>query len=200
MLLSHYDTLEILLYQIALNEELSDARCGDFTITRLDILFRCLRATKSFFDDFYSISSHYFPFLPFSIWCQFGHAVVSLSRLSLFQSEDGWDLDYVQSTIDFDQTIDRMMHKLDEAQIFAEQSSGPMSLADLPEIFGRLSNRMQLMKESHQQKKESLEKAQLQGAEPPPNFDFLFNISFNTLFQFEEYSFLDHGVEMSQDF
>ncbi|KAJ5082899.1 hypothetical protein N7532_011942 [Penicillium argentinense] len=171
----HCNTLEILLYQIALSEELSDAQCGGYTVTRLDILFHCLEATKSFFHNFYSVSSQYFPFLPFTIWCQSGHAVVTLSRLSLFQSYNDWDLEYVRSTIDYNDTIDRLAQKLEEARSFIQPN---IASDELPEIFGRLSSRMRLMKESHRQKKEAMEKAQHEDIQNQPDFSFMFSDSF----------------------
>ncbi|KAJ5976217.1 hypothetical protein N7481_009924 [Penicillium waksmanii] len=195
----HYDTLEILLYQVALSEELSDAECSGYTLTRLDILFRCLQATKSFFNGFNSLSSHCFTYLPFTIWCQFGHAVVALSRLSLFQSEIGWDLEYVQNTIDFNQTIDRLMHKLEGARQLIERESGPQPTAQLPEAFGRLSNRMRLMKECHRQRKEALDKSRSQEIPDPADFDLLFNMSLDTYFPFDDFLALGEGAEIPQN-
>jgi hypothetical protein len=191
--------LEILLHQAALSDELSDAECSGYTLTRLDILFRCLQATKSFFNGFNSLSAHCFIYLPFTIWCQFGQAVVVLSRLSLFHSEIGWDLEYVQNTIDFDQTIDRLMHKLEDARQLIERESGPRPTAHLPEAFGRLSNRMRLMKECHRQRKEALDNSRSQEVQDPADFDFLFNMSFDPYFPFDDFLALGDGVEMPQN-
>lgn len=197
ILLFHYDTLEMLLYEVALSGELSNAQCSGYNITRLDILFRCLEATKLFFNDFYSVPSHYFAFLPFTIWCQFGHAVVTLSRLSLFRGDNGWDLEYVRSTIDFDQTIDKLAQKLEGARKFIEQASGTRSSAELPEIFGRLAHRMRVMKESHHQKKAAFDKACLEDMDLV-NFDFQYNMPFDTYFSFDEFVALQEGFEMPQ--
>jgi hypothetical protein len=190
----HYDTLEILLYQVALSEQLSDAQCSGYTLTRLDILFRCLQATKSLFDDFNSFPSYYLTYMPFTFWCQFGHAVVALSRLSLFQSETGWDLEYVQNTVDFDQTIDRLMQKLEEARQLIERETGPRPTAQLPEVFRRLPHRMRLMKECHRHRKEALDKSRSQEVQDPAGFDFLFNMSFDTNFSFDDFLALGGGM------
>jgi len=198
-LLFHYDTLEILLYEIALSEEFSDFQCGNYTVSRLDILFRCLQATRSFFENFFSLPSHYFLFTPFTTLCQFGHAVVALSRLSLLQSDSGWDVSYVQRTIDYDQTIDCMVHKLEEARQFTGSGLDISSRAELPEVFGRLTSRMRLMKEIHHQKKEALEKSRLQGADDPPNFDSLFDISFDAYFPWDDLMAFGEGIEMPEN-
>ncbi|CAI7607543.1 unnamed protein product [Penicillium pancosmium] len=186
-------------YSTALSEELSDAECSGYTLTRLDILYRCLQATKSFFNGFNSLSAQCFFYLPFTIWCQFGHAVVALSRLSLFQSETGWDLQYVQDTIDFDQTIDRIMLKLEDARQLIEREFGPRPTAQLPEAFGRLPNRMRLMKECHRQRKEALDKSRSQEVQDPVDFDFLFNMSFDPYFPFDDFLALGDGVEIPQN-
>ncbi|KAJ5224376.1 uncharacterized protein N7469_007879 [Penicillium citrinum] len=195
----HYDTLEILLYEIALSEEFSDFQCGSYTVSRLDILFRCLQATRSFFENFFSLPSHYFLFTPFTTLCQFGHAIVALSRLSLFQSDSGWDVSYVQRTIDYDQTIDCMVHKLEEARQFTESGLDISSRAELPEVFGRLTSRMRLMKEIHHQKKEALEKSRLQGTDDPPNFDSLLDISFDASFPWDDLMAFGEGIEMPEN-
>ena len=51
-------------------------------------------------------------FLPFTISSQFGQAVVTLSRLTLYQSENGaWDSAYVKNTINIDRfRANRLFH------------------------------------------------------------------------------------------
>ncbi|KAJ5570610.1 uncharacterized protein N7459_010040 [Penicillium hispanicum] len=188
ILLFHYDTLEILLYRIALNEDLSESMYGEYPLTRLDLLFRCLEATKSFFSNFYMLPSEDIPFAPFMFWCQFGQAVVTLSRLILYSGNTiGWDRTYVRSVLDFDQIVDGLKGKLVEARALIQQYYGgdPENLDELPEVFGRLSARVYVMKEVHHKRVEIQERTQPQES---PDFSFLLNMRFDPFFPYGDIS------------
>jgi hypothetical protein len=146
--------LELLLYRIALNDELPDARYGDHPLTRLEMLFSCLESTRSFFDTFLSLQSTVYPIVPYTFWTQFGHALVILSMLSLYHSGKGdWDQDYVNSTIDFYETVDMLSKKFEQARLSAEQEQQQHGkAAEIPEIFTRLPSRIRLMKEAHRRR------------------------------------------------
>jgi hypothetical protein len=191
ILLFHYDTLELILYKIALGEELSDAEYGEYPVTRLDLLFRCLEATKSFFFNYYSLPSVFFPYLPFTSWCQFGQAIVALSRLSLYQSDRGeWDRTYVETTIDFNQTVEQLEQKLEEAVPFGlHKEKDLQSTEGRPEIYERLENRIHLMKETHRKRREALEQSQPEVSQALPDFSFMFNMpmSSGTFFPYTDF-------------
>jgi hypothetical protein len=172
----HYDTLEMLLYHSSLSREISDTDYGNYPVTRLDILYRCLEATKSFFHHLYTLPAVYFRFLPFTISSQFGQAVVTLSRLTLYQSENGaWDTTYVKNTIEFDQTVDTLGQKLDEARALLEQDQS--SSTEPPEIFKRLATRIKMMKDMHRRRQDAQEKtAQSQAVEHPCDMNYMFNM------------------------
>lgn len=172
----HYDTVEMLLNRSSLSHEISDTDYGNYPVTRLDHLYRCLEATKSFFHHLYTLPVVYFRFLPFTISSQFGQAVVTLSRLTLYQSESGaWDSAYVKNTIHFDQTVDMLGQKLDEARALLEQDSSFST--EPPEIFRRLAARIKMMKEMHRRRQDAQEKAtQSQAVEPPCDMNYMFNM------------------------
>lgn len=176
----HYDTLEMLLYRSSLDSENSDNEYGNYPVTRLDLLYRCLEATRSFFHHLYTLPAVYFRFLPFTISSQFGQAIVTLSQLTLHQSENGaWDRAYVRNTIDFDQTVDTMGRKLDEARALIPKPSeqDATSSNDPPEIFKRLPARMRMMKEMHRRRQEAQEKVpQSQAVEEPCDLNYMFNL------------------------
>ncbi|KAJ5086911.1 hypothetical protein NUU61_008218 [Penicillium alfredii] len=185
ILLFHYNLLEILLYRISFNDEVSDTQYGDHPLTRLDLLFRCLESTRSFFHNFYSLPSVYLPFFPFTYWCQLGQAAITLSRLTLYDSPGGeWDRTYVQSTIDFDATIDRLAQKLEEARPFAEQKSPGSD--ELPEIFGRMTARMQVVKEAHRRRKVALEQSPPDPLLAPLDYDAIFSMPVDAFLPFGE--------------
>lgn len=168
----------MLLYRSFLSSEASNTEHGNHTITRLNFLYRCLDATSSFFHHLYSLPAVYFRFLPFTISCQFGQAIVTLSQLTLYQSENGvWDSAYVKNTIDFDQTVDKLGQKLDEARVLVPQTGelDPASSAEPPEIFRRLTARMKMMKDMHRRRQDAQESvAQSQAIQP--DLDFMFGL------------------------
>lgn len=141
---------------------------------------------KSFFYDIHSLPVDLFPFFPFTIWCQFGLAIVTLSRLILFQGEKiGWDRTYVQSTIDIDQTADMVAQKMKDAlALTLQRNHHKQGSSEVPEIFERLIPRMQVFKAVHHMRLEAQEKANLQAPLEPPDFSFMLNMPVDVLFPY----------------
>lgn len=185
----HYETVEMIMYRICLAEDFPDTQYGDYSTTRLDLLFRCLEAVKSFVYDIHSLPLDLYPFFPFTIWCQFGLAMVTLSRLILFQGEKiGWDRTYVRSTIDIDQIADMMTKKMKEALTLSLQKNPhKQGSSELPEIFDRLIPRMQIFKAVHKMRLEAQEKANPQAPLEPPDFSFMLNMPMDVLFPYGHY-------------
>ncbi|OQE43291.1 hypothetical protein PENCOP_c003G02827 [Penicillium coprophilum] len=181
----HYNTLELHLYRISLNNEPSESNYGDHPLMRLNLLFRCLEATTSSFQTTLSLPSDLFPFFPFSIMCQFGKAIITLSQLLLYD-HPGWDRAYVESIMDFDQTIDRMDSKLRAELPYFEQVAKASNDTELPEIFGRMELRAKLLKRMHRRRKEALEQNSLQTNVPPMDFEFMMNYPLDLIFPFDE--------------
>jgi hypothetical protein len=182
----HYNTLEIHLYRVALSPNQSESHYGDYPLARLDLLFRALEATTSFFRNMYSLPASLFPYFPFTVMSQFGKAMITLSQLSL-HNHAGWDRTYVESTIDFNQVINTMGEKLKESRPFFEQvlkkESGP---AELPEIFERMVLRGNVIKQMHQKRKDALEQTTPSATLDPMDYDFMMNAPFDILFPFGE--------------
>ncbi|KAJ5679749.1 hypothetical protein N7462_007993 [Penicillium macrosclerotiorum] len=195
----HYNTLEILLYRVSLGNDLSDAQYGDYPVTLLDLLFRCLETTKLFFQNFYSLPSALFPLLPFTFYCQFGQAIVTLSRLSLYQTDKGdWDRDYVQQTLDLDHTVDRLTRKMEEVQLSASCTSGcsQQKTDELPEIYGKISRATKMIKEAHLSRKWAMEKAQIQTEQQVfSDFDFMSSVPIDSFFTIPDFGNLPDAFE-----
>ncbi|KAK4865564.1 hypothetical protein LT330_009352 [Penicillium expansum] len=182
----HYNTLEMHLYRISLSNEIPKSNYGDHPLMQLDLLFRCLEATTSFFQNILSLPSALYPFFPFSMMCQFGKAIVTLSQLSLYD-HPGWDRAYVESIIDFDQTLDSIARKLEEERPVFEQAIAKDSKSiESPEIFGRMRNRAQMIKNMHRQRKEALERKSLLTTVAPMDYDFMMDCPLDVLFPFGE--------------
>lgn len=150
-LLMNYYALETFLYSVALNERMSAVRYGNFPMARLEILLSCLESTKACFDTFLSFPPSSYFHLPYPLWSQLGHAIIVLSKLSLFNGE-GWDQEYVRSQMDFFEVLSTFDQKLEEAREYSRSTSqasiSELSM-DIPEIFVKLTPNLQQMKECH---------------------------------------------------
>ncbi|KAJ5769836.1 uncharacterized protein N7511_001887 [Penicillium nucicola] len=182
----HCNTLEIHLYRIALSPNQSDSHYGDYPLARLDLLYRTLEATSSFFKSVFSVPASFFPYLPFTIMSQFGKAMITLSQLSLFD-HPGWDRTYVESTVDFNQMVNAIGEKLKASRSFFEEVLAKKSgSTELPEIFERMSLRGRMMKSMHQKRKDTLEQTTPPEIMNPIDFNFMLDAPFDILFPFGE--------------
>ncbi|CAG7916245.1 unnamed protein product [Penicillium olsonii] len=185
ILLTHYDTLEIHLYRVALNQDSSESNYGDHPLMRLDLLYRCLESTTSFFRNFSALPSTFFPYVPFTIICQFGKAIVTLSQLSLY-NHNGWDRTYVESTIDFNQIIDQLLAKLEESRPHFQQTLREYPDGNqIPEIYGRMAARGQMLKAMHQRRKDALEQTS-PSSTVNMDYELMMNTPLDLLFPFGE--------------
>lgn len=158
LLTFYYYSIEQLLYETALNDAMHESRYSTYPLSRLDMLFACLNATKACIEAFYSLPVLVYFDLPYLSWTQLGHSMVILSKLSLFVSE-GWDHGFVQSVLDFPTTVDTLAVRMGAAkaaiEMSVQESAGrPGTLArGVPEIFANFAPKMQLMKEVHEMKR-----------------------------------------------
>ncbi|KAJ5637811.1 hypothetical protein N7490_007690 [Penicillium lividum] len=188
LLSMHYHMVEIIIYRVSLGDNFSNFQHGDHLMTRLDLLFRCLEAVKSFFYNLHSVPSEYYPFFPFTVWCQSGLAMVTLSRLILFQGEQiGWDRTYVRSIIDLDQTADNLTRKMKDGHALVLRVNQNSQYLEPPERIERVASRMQLMKAVHRKRLEAQEKANLQAPLETPDFSFFLNMPIDVLFPYGHY-------------
>lgn len=129
-------------------------------------------------------------FLPFTLWCQFGLALVTLSRLTLFQGGDiGWDQNYVQNIMDLDQVADRVVQRLQEAHEIYSQEDNPLrGSAEQPKILQRLMLRMQFLKQVHQKRREAQENAKLPAPQEPLDLSFMDNVPMDLFFPYGNYA------------
>ncbi|KAJ5621695.1 hypothetical protein N7528_006478 [Penicillium herquei] len=198
----HYNVVEIILYRISLSEHFSDLSYGDHPTTRLDLLYRCLEATKSFFLDFHSLPLRYLVFFPLTFLGQFGQAMVTLSRLTLFQGENiGWDRAYVQSILDFDKVADKMLERFHSARDLFNQDKRDLQLsAEHPEVIQRLSARMEIMKEVHRKRREALEQKNLQAPPELLDLSYITNMPFDIFFPYGNYGEIPSSLAPSEYF
>ncbi|KIX07799.1 uncharacterized protein Z518_02453 [Rhinocladiella mackenziei CBS 650.93] len=156
ILLVNYHAIEIVLYEIALNDNIDPIRYGSLPMTRLNMLHACLNGAKACFELFYTTPVSIYFDLPHTVWALVGHAIAVTSMLTVFVS-DGWDQNYVHNTLNFCSAIDTMAQKVEEAKEHAQTSirqvngsSNGSTPRIAPEIFMTLAPKLQMIKEAHE--------------------------------------------------
>jgi hypothetical protein len=128
------------LYQVALLDHIPASRYGDYTTTRLNILYSCLTSTESFFKVFFTLPGPAFITMPYFFIAHFLHAIMVLSKLLLFQ-DPNWDCQYVASVLDLPTIIETVASKteVDNQMPF-----------HVPEMFRLLAPRLRVFNRLHE--------------------------------------------------
>lgn len=107
-----YLTTEISIWELSLTELVEDKRkpLSQF----LDDLFRCVRSINEFLDIYFTIPSSAYLLVPFTVFGQFAHAFIVLTKLASLEIE-GWGQDALDEQLDFRQIIDKAAHFFDES-------------------------------------------------------------------------------------
>ena len=110
MLYSH--NTELSIHEVAFSKVVDSGK------QRLDSLWASLQATKSWFDLFLQIPPVEYVAITFSLFSQFAHCIVALSRLSTYEHPD-WDVKLARESCNMstilDEIIDRFLRVKAEA-------------------------------------------------------------------------------------
>lgn len=143
-LVMQYLTAEILMWELSLID-LQENRTSALS-THLEDLYRCVAAIQSFLDVWYTIPSSVYYLLPFSIFGQFAHAFIVLTKLASLEVE-GWDLKALNEQLNFVSVIQ------DTAAAYEEATrSTPDGIAVKNDSFGKWSSRIRWMKQVYESK------------------------------------------------
>ena len=106
-----YLTAEILMWEISLNALLDDRKRP--ITNHIEDLYRLVAALKSFFDVYFTIPPAAYLLLPFSVFGQFAHAFICLTKLASLDVE-GWDLRAFNEVCNFSNFIDESAVRYEE--------------------------------------------------------------------------------------
>ena len=169
LLLVHYYGVETCLCEIALDEKVEAARYASFSVTRLSLLFSCLRSTKEFFETFYEVPATVLLDLPYSTWTLLSHLNVVMSKLSLC-IVDGWDLNYVSETLNLHAVLETMSGKVAEAVQIAlrsqEDSTTNGVQRTVPMIFMTIDMKVKEIEAFHEARKAEISRRRAPGGTP----------------------------------
>jgi len=105
-----YHVAEFMLFEVGLSKNPLFTNDVGPEFQRLELLWACLQANKSFFDAFLSapVSDYFFFSVP--TWSHCAYSLLKLHVLSTFE-HPGWNQDYVKETHDFWVIIDRCIER-----------------------------------------------------------------------------------------
>jgi len=109
-LLLYLHSTELTIYEIALSRTPLLLTTSP-AFPRLDSLYACLHATKSWFDLFLSIPAGAYIGFSTAILMQMAHCVIMPYRLSTFDDAE-WDHTLVRETLDFSSVLDALVQRM----------------------------------------------------------------------------------------
>lgn len=139
-----YLTAEVLTWELSLIE-LQEDRTKSLSSV-LDDLYRCVAAIKAFLEVYFTIPSSSYYLLPFSVFGQFAHAFIVLTKLASLEVE-GWDLKILNEQLNFVQVIEEAAARFEEST-----RASPDGLHINNESFGKWSQRVRWMKQMYESK------------------------------------------------
>lgn len=117
------------------------------------MLYACLESIKLCLDAFDSIPNRRLFGVPYTTLTFLSHAIVVLSKLSLLRTKD-WDHNYVQNTLNFVESIDRLIQKVNDAKALAQKESDQDDrsslLQNVPKLFSMLPDTLRRIKAAHE--------------------------------------------------
>ncbi|KXT04658.1 hypothetical protein AC578_2120 [Pseudocercospora eumusae] len=139
-----YLTAEILMWELSLIE-LQEDRSKSLSSV-LDDLYRCVAAIKAFLDVYFAIPSSAYYLLPFSVFGQFAHAFIVLTKLASLEVE-GWDLKVLSEQLSFSEVIEESAVRFEEST-----KSAPDGIRVNNDSFGKWAQRIRWMKQVYESK------------------------------------------------
>ncbi|KAL0944843.1 C6 transcription factor [Colletotrichum truncatum] len=107
-IISQLHCTELAIHEIALSTRTGACVPANLPdVARLDILYACLHAVKSWFEHFFTLPPASYYAIPFPFFAQLSHCTVSLYRLTVLE-DPVWDRASVRNTIDLIATLDEI--------------------------------------------------------------------------------------------
>ncbi|GIZ39878.1 hypothetical protein CKM354_000324300 [Cercospora kikuchii] len=128
---------EVFLWEMTLNGLVEDRNVSLSSV--LDDLYQCVSAVKAFVEAFFDIPPSLYLTLPFSVFAQFGHAFIVLTKLASLDI-DGWDVKALNDQLNFSYVIE------ESARLFEEATrAGPDGIVLNNNALGKWSQRVLYM-------------------------------------------------------
>ena len=139
-----YSSAAILVWELSLNEMLENKTQP--LRNHLDDLYRCLEAIRGFLDVYFSIPTAAYLTIPFSVFGQFAHTFIVLTKLASLEVE-GWDMKSLHESMNFSAVIDDAASRFEAAT-----KSSPDGLDVQNDAFHKWATRVRWMKNIYEAK------------------------------------------------
>ena len=127
LLLSLY-SIDVRIHEIALSKATLTANNAGFP--RLDALYACLRAAKSWFDLFLSFSPAFYIRFSMPVFTQMAHCIIVLFRL-LTLDDPIWDRRVVRDTTDLSSILEQLVERFDRVKAIENLDHGSEESKDM---------------------------------------------------------------------
>ena len=118
MLKLQISSTDVIINEIAMYLPNNGSLTLDSAFDRMECLYSCLHAVKSWFDIFLNYETTACVGYPFSTWKQFFRVFFALYRLTVLK-DPTWDTDMVRRTCNSSLLLDRMANNLKQAEVSA---------------------------------------------------------------------------------
>lgn len=110
-----YYATQVALYQTALLRPAYNSSPLDKNdFKQIELLYACLRGTKSIFDLVFSIDYKDYIYFSLLTWTCMRCGLIALQRLSIYEDPE-WSLTYVRETLDFMWVLDEYVDRIEKA-------------------------------------------------------------------------------------
>ena len=133
LLLYLYST-ELKVHEIALSR--APMVCDSPKFERLDLLYACLHATKSWLDLFLSLPSASYVGFSIQMFTQMAHCIISLFRLLTFD-DPSWDRGLAQDTANLSQILGQIIEIVSQVKVVAGLDHGTSEDNDIFSVLAR---------------------------------------------------------------
>ncbi|KAF9880075.1 hypothetical protein CkaCkLH20_02029 [Colletotrichum karsti] len=110
-IISQLHSTELAIQEIALSSKTGACVPANLPdVARLDILYACLHAVKSWFEHFFTLPPAAYYAIPFPFFAQLSHCTIALYRLTVLE-DPVWDRQSVRNTLDLISTLDEVAER-----------------------------------------------------------------------------------------
>ncbi|KAK5109973.1 hypothetical protein LTR62_006340 [Meristemomyces frigidus] len=140
-----YLTTEILIWELSLTDLQENKSTAQRT--HIDGLYSCISAIKRYMAVINALPINAYLTLPFSIFGQFAHAFIVLTKIAALEDIQGWDMATLHQSLDFAATVEQAALRFDAAT-----TSSPDGLRVDNECFAKWAHRIRWMCRVYQAK------------------------------------------------
>ena len=161
----HYYSARAYLFEISLYEPIQGTCFGQPGFRRMEFLYVCLQAIKSFYEILFSIPIEQDYFMPLFNWTQVTHSLMTLSKLCFLDAED-WDIAHARQEVNFSTLLEQVSSRFEESSAAQNMEPAPSGMNN--DIFLGLAKRLRIIRSKYDKRVAAESASSIQA--PPTTF------------------------------